>query len=457
MYYLSNSFSGFMIWQHLPWAIFVFCLGACVGSFINVVVHRMPAGVSLLYPPSRCPTCGGRLRFFRENLPILGWLFLRGRCRLCGVRISSWYALIELGMALLFVGLYIIFFWTSFQDPWWGEVAGRWWNLQQFLRGWPAWICIAFMMAALYAMTVIDARTFTIPLAIPVFITVTAFILWPVQGLMARTPAWLNSAPWPIPGVGWGWFLLAVGGLVGVMAGCLLLWTGRLRYSFADYEKYVKPGETLGDYPHARREMGIEILFLLPVIAGMVIGGVLGFNLFDGVPPVWVQSLGGSILGYLVGCGLVWAVRILGTLGFGREAMGMGDVHLLGCIGAVMGWFDPIIIFFLAPFIGLAWTLLASFSKRRRELPYGPHLALATVFVLLCRPLVISGWDSLLPQVGMPARALVQAEPEGDFKRERSESGSIQLDRDQITGFNGVQDGSYGIRLVGLEGDSSGN
>ena len=114
MCYLSSSFSGFMIWEHLPWAIFVFCLGACVGSFINVVVHRMPAGVSLLYPPSRCPTCGGRLRFFRENLPILGWLTLRGRCRLCGV-VSVPVRLIELGMAMAFLGLYVIFFWISFQ------------------------------------------------------------------------------------------------------------------------------------------------------------------------------------------------------------------------------------------------------------------------------------------------------------------------------------------------------
>ncbi len=456
MYCLSSSFSDFMIWQHLPWAIFVFCLGACVGSFINVVVHRMPAGVSLLYPPSRCPICGGKLRFFRENLPILGWLILRGRCRLCGVRISPWYALIELGMAIVFLGLYVIFFWTSFQDPWWGEVAGRWWGLQQFLRAWPAWICIAFMVAALYAMTVIDARTFTIPLAIPVFITVTAFILWPIQGLIARTPAWLNVSPWPIQGVGWTWSLLAFGGLLGVMVGCFRLWTGRLKYSFSDYEDYVKPGETLGDYPHARREMGIEILFLLPVILGMAIGACLGAVLFDGVPSAWIQALGGSMLGYLVGGGLVWAVRILGTLGFGREAMGMGDVHLLGCIGAVMGWFDPIIIFFLAPFIGLAWTLLASFTKRRRELPYGPHLALATIFVLLCRPLVVSGWDRLFPQVQIPARSLVDTSSgEGDA-RERSESGSIQLDRDQITGFNGHQDASFEIRLVGYQGDSQG-
>ena len=58
MCYLSSSFSGFMIWEHLPWAIFVFCLGACVGSFINVVVHRMPAGVSLCIHPVGVPPVG---------------------------------------------------------------------------------------------------------------------------------------------------------------------------------------------------------------------------------------------------------------------------------------------------------------------------------------------------------------------------------------------------------------
>lgn len=448
MLYLSTSFSGFMIWQHLPWAIFVFCLGACVGSFINVVVHRMPSGVSLLYPPSRCPTCGGKLRFFRENLPILGWLLLRGRCRLCAVRISPWYALIELAMAMAFLGLYVVFFWISFQNPWWGEVAGRWWDLQQFLRAWPAWICIAFMLAGLYAMTVIDARTFMIPLGIPVFITITAFILWPIQGLLARMPGWWDVAYWPMPGVDWTWCMIAAGGITGVLLGCFLLWTGRLRYSFADYENYVTPGETLADYPHARREMGIELVFLMPVVLGMLAGCLIGVSLFEGSPPAWIQALGGSMLGYLVGGGLVWVVRILGTLGFGREAMGMGDVHLLGCIGAVMGWFDPIIIFFVAPFIGLFWTLLTSVARHRRELPYGPHLALATVFVLLCRPLVISGWDFLLPQVPLPARSLYETGSEEFSSQETSQRGSIQLDTSQITGFNGHEGGSYGVLLV---------
>ena len=439
---LAFSLDGSMLWQHLPWVIFAFCLGACVGSFINVVVHRMPTGMSLLYPPSRCPVCGGRLRFFRENLPILGWLFLRGRCRMCGVRISPRYALVELGMGVLFLGLYVVYFWISYRNPWWGDVAGQWWSVQQFILAWPAWICITFLLAALYAMTVIDARTFTIPIQIPVFITMTAFVLWPLQGLVARKPRWMDPSAWPIPGVDWTWCAVAIGGMLGVLIACFLLWTGRLKYSFSDYEDYVQEGEVLGDYPHARREMWVELAFLIPVILGLIVGGLLGSLLLHGqVPPIWLQSLGGSMLGYLVGGGLIWAVRIFGTFGFGREAMGMGDVHLLGCIGAVMGWFDPILVFFLAPFIGLAWTLLASLGtalgSRRRELPYGPHLAVAAVFVLLARPLVISGWEALLPLVPMPARVLMTEETNGfPTSNVDTDRMSTSLDRSSISGFN---------------------
>ena len=174
---------------HLPWVVFVFCLGACVGSFVNVVVHRLPRGMSLSVPPSRCERCGARLRFFRENLPILGWLLLRGRCRYCRQSFSAGYMFVELGMALLFVFLYVVLFWVSWRTPWLGSIGGEWWSMQSFARAWPAYVLLSFLMASLWAMTVIDARTFTIPIQIPMFITVLAFILWPVQG-------WLATA-WP--------------------------------------------------------------------------------------------------------------------------------------------------------------------------------------------------------------------------------------------------------------------
>ncbi len=79
----------------------VFVLGSAIGSFLNVVVYRLPAGISIAWPPSRCPVCVTRLGA-RENLPILGWLWLRGRCAHCRAPISGRYPLVEAGTAVLF-------------------------------------------------------------------------------------------------------------------------------------------------------------------------------------------------------------------------------------------------------------------------------------------------------------------------------------------------------------------
>src|SRR5262245_30761898 len=80
----------------------LFCLGATVGSFLNVVVYRLPRGKNLAYPGSYCPRCGHPIRL-QDNIPILSWLVLRGRCRDCGRRISPRYFLVELTVATLFL------------------------------------------------------------------------------------------------------------------------------------------------------------------------------------------------------------------------------------------------------------------------------------------------------------------------------------------------------------------
>lgn len=77
-------------------------LGLAVGSFLNVVVHRVPAGGSLVSPSSHCPSCDHPIRA-RHNIPVLGWLILRGRCADCSAPISVQYPLVELGTAVLFV------------------------------------------------------------------------------------------------------------------------------------------------------------------------------------------------------------------------------------------------------------------------------------------------------------------------------------------------------------------
>jgi leader peptidase (prepilin peptidase) / N-methyltransferase len=80
---------------------FAAALGAIIGSFLNVVVWRLPRGESLVTPPSQCPSCGKRIAPY-DNIPIVSWVLLQGRCRHCGVRISPRYPLIELLTAAAF-------------------------------------------------------------------------------------------------------------------------------------------------------------------------------------------------------------------------------------------------------------------------------------------------------------------------------------------------------------------
>lgn len=89
----------------------VIFLGLAIGSFLNVVVHRLPRGESLVSPGSRCPACGYALRAL-DNVPVLSYLALRGRCRQCRTRISPRYPLLELATAAVFVLHYLVFGWT---------------------------------------------------------------------------------------------------------------------------------------------------------------------------------------------------------------------------------------------------------------------------------------------------------------------------------------------------------
>jgi leader peptidase (prepilin peptidase)/N-methyltransferase len=76
-------------------------LGLIIGSFLNVVVYRVPAGKSIVSPPSACPNCGAHIRGY-DNIPVVSWLVLRGKCRDCGTPISPRYPLVELATGILF-------------------------------------------------------------------------------------------------------------------------------------------------------------------------------------------------------------------------------------------------------------------------------------------------------------------------------------------------------------------
>ena len=77
------------------------CFGLLIGSFLNVVIHRLPQGASIAFPPSHCPACETPIKPW-DNVPVLSYLWLRGRCRHCAIRISPRYPLVELATGLVF-------------------------------------------------------------------------------------------------------------------------------------------------------------------------------------------------------------------------------------------------------------------------------------------------------------------------------------------------------------------
>lgn len=121
--------------------LFVGVVGLLVGSFLNVVIYRVPAGESVVRPRSRCMTCGHQITP-AENIPVVSWLFLRGRCSGCGSRISARYPLVELGTGIVF-GV----------TAWW---VGLSWTLPAFL----------YLAAIAVALSMIDLDVKRLPDAI---------------------------------------------------------------------------------------------------------------------------------------------------------------------------------------------------------------------------------------------------------------------------------------------------
>lgn len=103
-------------------SVIVFIFGASIGSFLNVVIYRIPAGLSILWPPSRCPQCLHQLGK-TENIPVFGWLWLRGKCRWCKTPISSRYPLVEAATGLIFLFIFWQFGLTWFTVGYWALLS----------------------------------------------------------------------------------------------------------------------------------------------------------------------------------------------------------------------------------------------------------------------------------------------------------------------------------------------
>lgn len=344
--------------------VFAFVLGATIGSFLNVVIYRLPKGKSIVAPPSSCPHCGHRLGAL-ELIPILSWLLQRGRCKHCGQPISARYPLIE----ALTGGLFAFAF---YHIPTFPEVLLVW-----------------FLMAMLVALSFIDIDTYTLPWS----------LMYPTLGV-----AWVASAAVGFPQE----VNLSINDAV--LAAGLLALIGE--YGSLLVRRF-KSGKAEGP-------IGLQTIHLAAMVgawAGPAAGLVAGFlnaslntrsktvlRLPDGLSlglallgplvalaiPLWLtplQSLSGLFIsagGIALAGGLYWWIQEL------RKAppppddpdevvvLGFGDVVLAGVLAAWVGFWP----FMAGLMVGVFAGAILGVLLRARRLPFGPYLAIGGVVAL---------------------------------------------------------------------------
>jgi leader peptidase (prepilin peptidase)/N-methyltransferase len=381
--------------QEWIWIPFVFAFGCVIGSFLNVVIYRMPREKSLVSPGSACPGCDKPIAWY-DNIPLLSWAVLGGKCRHCHTRISPRYFIVELITAVLFLGLYLVYFQTGIRSSM--LVPG----------GWFVYLIHLVLIAAFIGASGIDLEFWIIPLSICWLVTGVGLVGSTVGPYFVDPEVVRFTAILPAASPGSG--AIALGAAVGLGISLLLLRTGLITRSYDVPEGTPEPDKSQEvraptadapdpadpDFNH-RLESLREILFLIPVVGLAVAAHAIlrrpgaAADFWDGLlaHPA-VAGLLGSLFGYFVGCAVVWGTRILGTLAFGREAMGLGDVHLMGAAGAVIGPAMVVVAFFIAPFFGLAWAFFQAFSKKIRQIPYGPFLSLAVLAVMICHDWILN-------------------------------------------------------------------
>ncbi len=364
------------------WISFIFATGCCIGSFLNVVVYRVPRGKSIVTPPSACPGCGYLIKFY-DNIPLVSWLMLGGKCRKCKIKISARYFVLELLTGLVFVGMFLLYFRTTVRMSMGDFIADR---------SWFVYVLHLILISAFIAASAIDLELWIIPIGLCWFVTAAGMIGSGVGGYVMDYKFVVGNFLLPVASA--NVTAMSAGAVLGLIVSLGLISTRILKRSYADLYQNEDAKQGVGgddgeNYKH-RFEMFLEILFLLPIIAGGV-GSYLLAHRVEVVGQWWldvsqvpaVAGFAGSLWGYFIGCGVVWATRIFGTLAFGKEAMGLGDVHLMGAAGAVIGPVMVVVAFFVAPFFGLAWAAFQMFFKKTRQIPYGPFLSMGIFSVMI--------------------------------------------------------------------------
>jgi leader peptidase (prepilin peptidase)/N-methyltransferase len=199
---------------HITFIIFFFILGSCIGSFLNVVVWRLPRGEFPGRLRSRCPKCETDLAWY-DNIPVFGWIALRGKCRYCKQPISPRYPIIEAITGALFVVYYVAFF-ISHEGPC---------GMSDIIQDWPMYGLYMLLISALLGASLIDAELFIVPIEIPWFIAAIGMLVHAIIDMPHVAGALNATAPVAAMSAGAG---------AGLVISIVLLRRGLLKQSFAE-------------------------------------------------------------------------------------------------------------------------------------------------------------------------------------------------------------------------------
>jgi leader peptidase (prepilin peptidase)/N-methyltransferase len=384
-------------WAAVPfhfWSVVMFALGSIVGSFLNVCIHRLPLNESVVSPPSHCPHCKYSIPFYL-NIPLVTWLYLRGKCKNCGAPISIRYFLVELLTALTFFGSWLHF--------------GR----QSVALA----LIYSIFLSGLIVATATDFEHIIIPDEITIGGTVAGFIFsFLVPALQGKDYSLKESMASSLLGIAVG-----AGSIYALLRGGKLVF-GRKRKNFSTDTRII--------FTETDLILPATEPFFARVWNAVTGRAATNPSALEAIPYGEILyrdndtiQFHATTLELVDRCYKDVPVRVTQTeLAIGeekinpesvvhmevqtskitlpQEAMGLGDVKFMGAIGAFLGWKAVVFTLVVSSFIGgfLVGIPLVLMGKRglSSKLPYGPYLAAAAALWVFAGPQLIQWYLKLM-------------------------------------------------------------
>jgi len=367
---MLNSIFDARYWAAVPfhfWSLVFFAFGSIVGSFLNVCIHRLPLGQSVVSPPSHCPHCKYAIPWYL-NTPLFTWLYLRGKCRNCGAPISVRYFLVELLTAVLFLACW----------------------LQVGHQSAPLALVYCLFLAGLVAATFIDFEHFIIPDEITIGGMVAGFLCsFLVPAMHDKTSlvdAMRESFLGLVFGAGLIYFILRMGKLLFGRQTVALPAESRVIFTetslvlpdreIAYEDLFYRKTDTI--VLHASRLEMVDRCYQDVRVRLSPIRLQIDDDKFNPEEVPHLEATSDAVV-------------------LPREAMGFGDVKFMGAIGAFLGWKAVIFSLMASSVIGSVvgvGLILAKKQAWSARLPYGPYIAVAAALWIFGGKTLVSWWIS---------------------------------------------------------------